>query len=154
MGTTESTMINIEKLFQDGFSTENSQIREPQNILTYSILTIIAISGNQKDQDGEQGIPAFDYYMAPGVLKTFKKQFRQTIYDILEFTDYDKFIAINGIEREIDKLTSIDFDIEDFYKFTRNAEQLKRMLRISYKSALEKTELFNISSNGSLLYII
>ena len=95
MGTTESTMINIEKLFQDGFSTENSQIREPQNILTYSILTIIAISGNQKDQDGEQGIPAFDYYMAPGVLKTFKKQFRQTIYDILEFTDYDKFIAIN-----------------------------------------------------------
>lgn len=139
MGTTESTMINIEKLFQDGFSTENSQIREPQNILTYSILTIIAISGNQKDQDGEQGIPAFDYYMAPGVLKTFKKQFRQTIYDILEFTDYDKFIAINGIEREIDKLTSIDFDIEDFYKFTRNAEQLKRMLRISYKSALEKT---------------
>ena len=139
MGTTENCLIDLDKLFEDGFSTENSSIREPQNILTYSILSIIAISGNQKDQNGEQGISAFDYYMAPGVLKTFKKQFRQTIYDILEYTDYDKFIAINGIEREIDKLYTIDFNIEDFYKFTRGAEELKRMFRITYKSALEKT---------------
>ena len=139
MGTTESMQINLEKLFENGFSTESCSIREPQNILTYSILSIIAISGNQKDQDGEQGIPAFDYYMAKGVLKTFKKQFRQTIYDILEFTDYDKFIAINGIEREIDKLYKIDFDIEEFYKFTRGAEELKRMFRIAYRNAMEKT---------------
>ena len=139
MGTTESCEIDLEKLFTDGFSTENSSIREPQNIFTYSVLSIIAVSGNQKDQEGEQGIPAFDYYMAPGVLRTFKKQFRQSIYDILEYTDYDKFIAINGIEREIDKLNTIDFDIENFYKFTRGAEELKRMFRITYKSALDKT---------------
>jgi len=139
IGTTESCQIDLEKLFTDGFSTESSVVREPQNIFTYSILSVIAISGNQKDQSGEQGIPAFDYYMAPGVLKSFKKQFRQTIYDILEYTDYDKFIAINGIEREIDKLSTIDFNIEEFYKFTRNADELKRMFRIVYKSALEKT---------------
>lgn len=139
MGTTESCEIDLEKLFTDGFSTENSSIREPQNIFTYSVLSIIAVSGNQKDQEGEQGIPAFDYYMAPGVLRTFKKQFRQSIYDILEYTDYDKFIAINGIEREIDKLNTIDFEIENFYKFTRGAEELKRMFRITYKSALDKT---------------
>ena len=74
-----------------------------------------------------------------GVLKTFKKEFRQAIYDILEYTDYDKFIAINGIEREIDKLNTIDFDIENFYKFTREAEELKRMFRITYNSSLKKT---------------
>lgn len=139
VGTTESTQMDLEKLFTDGFSTESSVVREPQSIFTYSILSIIAISGNQKDQGGIQGIPAFDYYMAPGVLKTFKKQFRQTIYDILEYTDYDKFIAINGIEREIEKLSTIDFDISEFYKFTRNADELKRMFRIAYKSALDKT---------------
>ena len=72
-------------------------------------------------------------------MKTFKKEFRQTIYDILEYTDYDKFIAINGIDREIDRLSSIDFNIEQFYKFTREAEELKRMFRIVYKKALEKT---------------
>lgn len=139
MGTTENCQIDIEKVFNEGFLAENSWVREPQNIIAYAMLAIIAISGNQKDQDGEQGIPAFDYYMAPGVLKTFKKQFRQSIYDILEYTDFDKFIAINGIEREIEKLSTIDFDIEQFYKFTRDAEELKRMFRIVYKSALEKT---------------
>ena len=139
MGTTESVQMDLEKLFTDGFSAGNCSMREPQSISSYTMLAVIAISSNQKDQDGETSIPAFDYYMAPGVIKTFKKVFRETIYSLLEYTDYDKFIAINGIEREIDKLSSIDFNIEDFYKFTRNSEELKRMFRICYKKSLEKT---------------
>jgi len=139
IGTTESTQMDIEKLFTDGFDTRKCSMREPQSISSYSMLTIVAISSNQKDQSGEQAIPNFDFYMAPGVIKTFKKEFRQTIYDILEYTDYDKFIAINGIDREINKLSTIDFDIEQFYKFTREAEELKRMFRIVYKKALDKT---------------
>lgn len=139
IGTTESTQIDLEKLFNDGFETEKCSIREPQSIVSYATLAVIAICNNQKDQSGEQSIPSFDYYMAPGVLKTFKKEFKQTIYDILEYTDYDKFIAINGIEREIEKISTIDFDISQFYKFTRDAEELKRMFRIVYKKALNKT---------------
>ena len=139
MGATESCQINLEKLFTDGFKAGNCTMREPQSISSYSILATVAIASNQKDQSEEQSIPAFDFYMASGVLKTFKKEFRQTIYDILEYTDYDKFIAINGIEREIEKLSTIDFDIKQFYKFTREADELKRMFRIVYKKTLEKT---------------
>ena len=152
MGTTESMQINIEKIFADGFSTENSSMREPQSILSYAMLSIIALSEAQKDQSGEQGIPSFDYYMAPGVLRTFKKEFRQTVYDILEYTDYDKFIAINGIDREIDKLNTIDFNIEEFYKFTRNAEELKRMFRIVYSKALEKTNKITYQSMEAFIH--
>ena len=141
MGATESCQINLEKLFTDGFKAGNCSMREPQSISSYSILATIAIASNQKDQSEEQSIPSFDFYMASGVLKTFKKEFRETIYDILEYTDYDKFIAINGIEREIEKLSTIDFDIEQFYKFTRDAEELKRMFRIVYKKTLEKTDV-------------
>ena len=68
---------------------------------------------------GVQSIPAFDFYMAPGILKTFKKQFKQIVYDYLELTDFDKFIAINGIEREIEKISTIDFDVSIFYKYCR-----------------------------------
>ena len=139
MGATESCQINLEKLFTDGFKAGNCTMREPQSISSYSILATVAIASNQKDQSEEQSIPAFDFYMASGVLKTFKKEFRQTIYDILEYTDYDKFIAINGIERDIEKLSTIDFDIKQFYKFTREAKELKRMFRIVYKKTLEKT---------------
>lgn len=138
-GTTENCQINLEKLFQNGFSTKRCSMRAPQSIVSYSMLALVAITNNQRDQFGEQSIPAFDYYMAPGVLKTFKKEFKQTIYDILDYTDFDKFIALNGIEREIEKITSIDFDISIFYKFTRESEQLKRMFRIVYEKAMKKT---------------
>lgn len=138
-GTTENCQINFEKLFQNGFSTKRCSMRAPQSIVSYSMLALVAITNNQRDQFGEQSIPAFDYYMAPGVLKTFKKEFKQTIYDILDYTDFDKFIALNGIEREIEKITSIDFDISIFYKFTRESEQLKRMFRIVYEKAMKKT---------------
>ena len=138
-GTTENCQINLEKLFQNGFSTKRCSMRVPQSIVSYSMLALVAITNNQKDQFGEQSIPAFDYYMAPGVLKTFKKEFKQTIYDILDYTDFDKFIALNGIEREIEKINSIDFDVSVFYKFTRESEQLKRMFRIVYEKAMKKT---------------
>ena len=138
-GTTENCQINLEKLFQNGFSTKRCSMRAPQSVVSYSMLALVAITNNQMDQFGEQSIPAFDYYMAPGVLKTFKKEFKQTIYDILDYTDFDKFIALNGIEREIEKITSIDFDISIFYKFTRESEQLKRMFRIVYEKAMKKT---------------
>ena len=152
MGSTENCQIDLEKLFTDGFSTETGSMREPQSIMTYAMLTIIAIAGIQKDQNSGASIPAFDYYMAPGVLKTFKKEFRESIYELLEYTDYDKFIAINGIEREIDKLSTIDFDIEEFYKFTRGAEELKRMFRIVYQKALEKTNKATYQSMEALIH--
>ena len=139
MGTTTCCQIDLNKLYTDGFSTGHGFLREPNDIMSYSALAAIAIQSNQNDQHGGQSIPAFDYYMAPGVLKTFKKQFKQTVYDFLELTDYIKFIAINGITREIDKLTSIEFDISIFDAYCREAEGLKRMFRLSYKKALEKT---------------
>ena len=139
MGTTTCCQIDLNKLYTDGFSTGHGFLREPNDIMSYSALAAIAIQSNQNDQHGGQSIPAFDYYMAPGVLKTFKKQFKQTVYDFLELTDYIKFIAINGITREIDKLTSIEFDISIFDAYCRDAENLKRMFRLSYEKALEKT---------------
>ena len=112
-GTTESMQIDLEKLFKDGFSTKNCSMREPQSISSYGTLAIVAISSNQKDQNSEQSIPAFDYYMANGVLKTFIKEFRQTVHDFLEYTDFDKFIALNGIDREINKISTIGFNVEE-----------------------------------------
>lgn len=140
LGTTTTSQINLLSLFDEGFKTKNICIREPQNIMSYSALAVIAITLNQKEQHGCQSIPAFDYYMAPGVLKTFKKQFQETINDILAYTDLDKFAAINGIEREIERLETIKFDIAIFDRYSRDSEQLKRVFRIAYESTLRKLE--------------
>ena len=140
MGTTTSCHIDLNKLFQDGFSTGYGFLREPNNIITYSILTAIAIQANQNDQHGGQSIPALDYYFAPGVVKTFKKEFKQTVYDFLDYSDFGIFAAVNGMEREIEKITTIQFDISIFDAYCRESEQLRRLFRIAYTKALKKTE--------------
>ena len=140
IGTTSSTQIDIEKLFTGGYYAENIRIREPKDIMSYSALAIQALTLNQKEQFGCQSIPLFDYYMAPGVIKTFKKQFKQTIDNLMEYSDFGIFAATNGIDREIDKLETIDFDIEIFDKYSRDADTVKRLLRVAKKLAMEKTE--------------
>ena len=69
MGTTTCTQIDLDKLFKNGFSTGHGYLRTPNSIASYSALAAIAIQSNQNEQHGGQSIPAFDYYMAPGVLK-------------------------------------------------------------------------------------
>lgn len=140
MGTTTCMQIDLNKLFKNGFSTGHGHLREPNDIMSYSALAAIAIQSNQNDQHGGQSIPAFDYYLAPGVLKTFKKQFKQTISDLLDYSDFGEFINMSSIAKEIDKLDSIDFDLGIFERFIKNSEQVGRLFRIAYDKAYSKTD--------------
>ena len=139
MGTTTCMQIELDRLFKNGFSTGHGHLREPKDIMSYSSLAAIAIQSNQNDQHGGQSIPAFDYYMAPGVLETFKKQFKQQIYDLLDYSDLLSFINIDRIVREIDKLNSIEFDIEIFEPIYKESKSIKRMFEKSYEKAIQKT---------------
>ena len=139
MGTTTCTQIDLNKLFKDGFSTGHGFLREPNDIMSYTALAAIAIQSNQNDQHGGQSIPAFDYYMAPGVLKTFKKQFKQMVYDLLDFTEFIKFINFDKLVTEIDKIDSIEFDINDFSKYFKETEGIEKIFTQAYEKALLKT---------------
>ena len=77
--TTTCCQIDLLKLFRDGFSTGHGFLREPNDIRSYSALACIAIQSNQNDQHGGQSVPNFDYSMAPGVRKTFRKLFRDNL---------------------------------------------------------------------------
>ena len=140
MGTTTCCQINLDKLFKNGFDTGHGRIREPKDISTYAALAAIAVQSNQNDQHGGQSIPALDYYMAPGVLKTFKRQFKQEIYDLADYSGFLEFIIMDRLFKEIDKLDSIEFDIHIFDSFIKESDQMNRLFEMSYKKALEKTE--------------
>lgn len=71
--TTTCCQIDLEKLFKGGFSTGHGFLREPNDIQSYAALACIAIQSNQNDQHGGQSIPNFDYSMAHGIKKTYKK---------------------------------------------------------------------------------
>ena len=82
--TTTCTQIDILRLFQGGFSTGHGFLREPQSIQSYAALAAIAIQSNQNDQHGGQSIPNFDYGMAPGVAKSFKKAYSRKLAESIE----------------------------------------------------------------------
>lgn len=83
--TTTCTQIDIIKLFKNGFSTGHGHLREPNDISSYTALCCIAIQSNQNDQHGGQSIVNFDYGMAEGVRKTFKRLYRQNLAKALMF---------------------------------------------------------------------
>ena len=82
--TTTCCQIDIIKLFKNGFSTGHGTLREPNDIASYAALACIAIQSNQNDQHGGQSIVNFDYGLAPGVRKTFKKRYFTAMGNSLE----------------------------------------------------------------------
>lgn len=100
--TTTCTQIDIEKLFKGGFSTGHGHLREPQDIASYSALCCIAIQSNQNDQHGGQSIPNFDYGMAPGVAKTYRRHFRANLAKALDMlTDEGKDTDLKDMAQDI-----------------------------------------------------
>ena len=76
--------IDLLKLFQDGFSTGHGYLREPNDIRSYAALACIAIQANQNEMHGGQSVPNFDYAMAEGVKKTYRKQYFRALAQYIE----------------------------------------------------------------------
>ena len=86
MLTETCCQIDLLKLFKDGFSTGHGYLREPNDIRSYAALGCIAIQANQNEMHGGQAIPNFDYSMAPGVRKTFRKLYFKEIANFFAIT--------------------------------------------------------------------
>lgn len=145
--TTTCCQIDLLKLFNGGFSTGHGFLREPNDIASYSALACIAIQSNQNDQHGGQSIPNFDYGMAPGVKKTYKKKYIDNLSKALELLD--------GVDNAKDKCKAICADIEskkgvapclandnDYQKF--EAKELASKLKLSAEE-IEKAQSFAVT---------
>ena len=76
------------KLFADGgFNTGHGHLRTPNSIGSYAALAAIILQANQNEQHGGQSIPNFDYAMASGVDKTFKKALKRNLEKYNQFAE-------------------------------------------------------------------
>ncbi len=129
MGTLTCCQIDLSKLFKGGFSTGHGFLREPQDIMSYGALAAIAIQSNQNDQHGGQSVPAFDYYLAPGVEKTFKKTYYQNVKKAVEL--------FKGLDVNVsDDLKAIEHDKGVYPKMNMPEEYLdeqRELLRDKYE---------------------
>ena len=151
--TTTCCQIDILKLFHGGFSTGHGYLREPQSIQSYAALAAIAIQSNQNDQHGGQSIPNFDYAMAEGVAKTYRKAFsrrlRDVVEDYLDLEDESESIAdiISRVEAatgEVARLESskvyLDGIVEALSsKYAITTENAAKLVNRASKRAFQKT---------------
>ena len=122
--TTTCCQIQLEKLFKGGFSTGHGVLREPNDISSYSALACIAVQSNQNDQHGGQSICDFDYGLAIGVAKTYRKMYRKHLAEgvkmLTDIAEPKKFAAqvLEDLEKEINaKISMSNFEsIRDVVK--------------------------------------
>lgn len=67
----------LDKILEKGFRAGHGASRPAKRIETASILGCISMETAQNEQHGGQSIPAFDYYLAPFVKKTFQEELKQ-----------------------------------------------------------------------------
>ncbi len=99
MLTETCCQIDLIPLFKNGFFTGHGFLREPNSIESYAALACIAIQANQNEMHGGQSVPNFDWAMAEGVRKTFKKEFKKAFSSFL-------CISMKLAHEDADKLTS------------------------------------------------
>ncbi|MDR1197012.1 MAG: anaerobic ribonucleoside triphosphate reductase [Candidatus Nomurabacteria bacterium] len=90
-------------LFERGFNTGHGFLRTPQSIGSYAALAAILLQANQNEQHGGQSIPNFDYAMAEGVNKTYRKAVKHNA---------EKYAVFTGKKVKLDeaKLAKLNFD--------------------------------------------
>ena len=146
--TTTCTQIDIKRLFKDGFSTGHGFLREPNDIASYSALTCIAIQSNQNDQHGGQSVVNFDYGLADGVAKTYRKLYLKNIEKYCEIAecpvDYEQLKELSAeITAKTGKKPALVADSEYLATELEMLEKLtgdKAVAEKAQKFALKKTE--------------
>ncbi|MCR2033417.1 anaerobic ribonucleoside triphosphate reductase [Anaerofustis stercorihominis] len=161
--TTTCCQIDLTKLFKGGFSTGNGFIREPKDIRTYSALACIAIQSNQNDQHGGQSIPKFDYDLAQGVKKTYRKIYVTNMAKALELLagienseEVSKDIYKN-IEEKSGLYPTLD-DNEKFLKLEREEldkldhDDFDTLISFTKKSSLKETDKATYQAMEALIH--
>ncbi len=140
--TATCVQYDLQKLFTNGFKSKHGKIREPKSISTYATLATIIFQTNQNEQHGGQAIPAFDFFMAPGVLKSFRRHLR---YRSLTFLDADYIENKNKELKEIinNSITTISVSEEIKMvlseKLGMDMKTIDKLIKIAYADTKNET---------------
>jgi len=146
--TTTCCQIDLDKLFTNGFSTGHGFLREPKDIQSYSALACIAIQSNQNDQHGGQSIPNFDYAMAKGVKKTYKRLYQKNLSKALELL-IDKENSAEIVETLLVEMENDNLSPEMSDKNGFN-EKLANILKEKFKDEKTAEKIIDFTVKNTL----
>ena len=88
----------LDRILQHGIKAGHGESRPAKRIETASVLACISMETAQNEMHGGQAIPAFDFYLAPYVRKTFEEEIDQISdmenkdYSYLKTTEIDDYL--------------------------------------------------------------
>ena len=145
--TTTCIQYDLDDLFERGFHTKNGSIRTPQSIQSYATLATIIFQTNQNEQHGGQAIPAFDFFMAKGILKSYQKAVTSILSFFLEMKGYN--VAENDVQKTVNQLLTTIIPSAEIQKeflttlnkegFNVNEDELKHILNKAYERTRKDT---------------
>ncbi len=163
--TTTCCQIELKKLFKGGFSTGHGVLREPNDIQSYTALACIAIQSNQNDQHGGQSVCDFDYGLADGVRKTYRRLFKKHLAEALDLLsdieDERTFTqeTLAAIESETGVVASVNLDesyrallVEKLTEAGLAESDVATILKYTEKNALADTDRATFQAMEALVH--
>ncbi|MBE6124587.1 MAG: anaerobic ribonucleoside triphosphate reductase [Erysipelotrichaceae bacterium] len=149
-------------LFKGGFATGHGFLREPNDIRSYAALACIAIQANQNDMHGGQAIPNFDYAMAPGVRKTYRKTIAKQIVELSSLLDdnidedklKEEVLALGTVEDlyKISNVTNIAVELVKLLTKYFDKEKAERVASKALKNAYKETRKATFQAMEALVH--
>lgn len=144
--TTTCLQYDLEPMFEKGFKTRHGRIREAKSISSYATLATIIFQTNQNEQHGGQAIPAFDFFMAKGVLKSFRKHLRNRICAYKELRDNAEInkeyrsLALKWISDLSDSIKPSELEIKELSnQFEMSEKEIGKLLKEAYNDTESET---------------
>lgn len=146
-GTLTCCQIPLDRLFKNGFNTGHGFLREPQSIRSYASLAAIAIQSNQNDQHGGQSIPLFDFYMAPGITKSYIANIKKRLDILLGFLEKRADAEKDVIEPLMKKDKNL-FCLKE--KNNLKKELIKQFSRVAVFEVLQLSDICEKAVEGAI----
>lgn len=145
--TTTCIQYDMDDLFERGFRTKNGSIRTPQSIQSYATLATIIFQTNQNEQHGGQSIPAFDFFMAKGVLKSFQKHLASLLgfYFTMQGNTVDEKSLKEIIKEQVSSIKTSDLERDTLcmavtaLRVSLEKEALNRIIEKAFSSTRKDT---------------
>lgn len=128
--------IDLIKLFQNGFSTGHGYLREPNDIRSYAALACIAVQANQNEMHGGQSVPAFEYSMAKGVDKTYRKEYFKALASYFTVANGINFSEATAITADLKASVNWHVTLENTDAYNKQAVNFLK----GHKAGISETE--------------
>ena len=103
----------LDKILENGLRAGHGESRPAKRIETASVLACISMETVQNEMHGGQAIPAFDFYLAPFVRKTFEEEIdKVSAYTNTDYSDLKPIKIDDYIKRDLTGLQGKDRAIQ------------------------------------------